>query len=116
MLDYGPEDGSAIADGKDDSATRPASMARLVPGAPIRTTFTAASHWRAFKFSGSAGQSVDVYVDGLGGLDTVLYLYRISRVTGRPYYRPLAVNDDTGEEGWTVGSNRAFNPYSSNVS
>jgi hypothetical protein len=114
--DYGPESGPAPADGKDDSATRPASMAALTPMVPMRTTFTSTSHWRAFKFSGSAGDSVDVYVDGLNGLDTVLYIYRISRVTGRPYYRPIAVNDDTSEQGWTVGSNRTFNPYSSSVS
>jgi hypothetical protein len=112
-LDYGPEDAAVTA--KDDSATNPASMARLALGTPLRTTFTATKRWRAFKFAATAGQKVDVLVDGLRGLDTVAYIYNVSATTGRPYSRSIARNDDTEASGWTVGSSTTFNPQSSSI-
>jgi hypothetical protein len=60
-------------------------------------------------FSGRAGQRIDVYLDGRYGLDTVVYLYKVSRTTSRPYGRPLASNDDTDASGWTI------NEYSSSI-
>jgi hypothetical protein len=98
-IDYGPEEAAPSA--KDDSATNPASMARLTFDRALRTTFTSTSRWRAFKFAGTAGEKVDVLVDGLRGLDTVAFIYNVSATTGRPYGRPIASNDDTEEAGWT---------------
>ena len=112
-LDYGPEDARLSA--KDDSATSPASMGRLQVGAVLKTTFTTTSRWRAFKFAATAGEKLDVYVDGLRGLDTVAYIYNVSATTGRPYSRAIAKNDDTEAPGWTVGSNTAANPNSSSI-
>lgn len=117
-LDYGPEDAPASA--KDDSATNPASMARLTIGTVLKTTFTATSRWRAFVFTATAGEKLDIYVDGLRGLDTVAYVYNVSATTGRPYSRNIARNDDTETSGWTVGSNTTgssnrFNPQSSSI-
>jgi hypothetical protein len=99
-LDYGPEDAPLSV--KDDSATNPASMARLRLGTPLRTTFSATSRWRAFKFAATGGEKFDIYVDGLNGLDTVAYVYNVSATTGRPYGRSIAKNDDTETEGWTA--------------
>jgi hypothetical protein len=98
-LDYGPEDSQVAA--KDDSATNPASMARLTLDRPLRTTFSATSRWRAFKLAAVAGRALDIFVDGLRGLDTVAYVYNISTTTGRPYGRSIARNDDTETDGWT---------------
>jgi hypothetical protein len=109
--DYGPENG-----GKDDSVNRPATLVPLAFDQVVRTTFTRTRHFRAFKFSGVAGQKIDLFVDGLDGLDTVLYLYRSSRYDGRPFGQPIAVNDDTGQPGWTLRSNSSANPTSSSVS
>jgi hypothetical protein len=114
-LDYGPEDGSAAAEVKDDSATYPASITSIARGSIYRTTFTSTRRWRAFKFAGKAGDQVDVFLDGLNGLDTVVYIYKISRLTGRPFGTPLAVNDDTDEPGWIVRSNTSANPLSSSL-
>ena len=105
-LDYGPEDAALSA--KDDSATNPASMARLSMGTSLKTTFTATGRWRAFKFAGTAGQKVDIYVDGLRGLDTVAYVYNVSATTGRPYSSPIATNDDTSDTSWTSNANSSF--------
>ena len=98
-LDYGPEDAPVAA--KDDSATSPASMARLTIGQPIYTTFTATGRWRAFKLTAVAGAKLDVFVDGKSGLDTVAFVYNVSATTGRPYGRPIASNDDTQVAGWS---------------
>jgi hypothetical protein len=90
-------------------------MRTVAFGDVVRTTFTSTRRWRAYKFAGRTGQKVDLYLDGLRGLDTVLYLYKVSRVTGRPFGQPLAGNDDTENPGWTVRSNTRPNPLSSNV-
>ena len=112
-LDYGSEDAPFSA--KDDSATSPASMGRLLLDAVLKTTFTSTSRWRAFKFTATAGEKLDLYVDGLRGLDTVAYIYNVSATTGRPYSRAIAKNDDTENPGWTVGSNTAVNEQSSSI-
>ena len=112
--DYGPEDGT-VADAKDDSARRPATTVALTIGAVKKTTFTRTAQWRGFVFAGSAGQEVDLLADGLRGLDTVLYLYRASRETQRPWGRSLAQNDDTENANWTLRSNPTPNQYSSSV-
>jgi eight-cysteine-cluster-containing protein len=110
--EYGNEDGSVA--GKDDSARAPASIVPLALEDIKTATFTATRQWRAFVFAGTKGQTVNVYVDGLRGLDTVAYLYKVSRITGRPFGTALASNDD-GNDGWTLKSNRAPNPLSSSV-
>jgi hypothetical protein len=107
--DYGAEDG------KDDSAARPSSIEPIDLGQIETTDFTWRNQFRAFTFAGRTGQEIDLYVDGLDGLDTVLYLYKVSATTGRPFGRPLAANDDTAEPGWVVDTNPEPNPYSSNV-
>jgi hypothetical protein len=107
--DYGAEDG------KDDSARHPSSIEPIVFGDIATTSFTWWEQFRAFTFSGQAGQTVELYVDGLDGIDTVLYLYKVSATSGRPFGHPLAANDDTAEPNWTVFSNPEPNPYSSNV-
>jgi hypothetical protein len=112
--DYGPETGSLV-EAKDDSATSPASITRLSLGRIYRTTFTSTRHWRAFKFPWTRGQRIDVLLDGLSGLDTVVYLYKVSASTGRPYGRPIASNDDSEESDWRLSTNRRPNPYSSSI-
>lgn len=107
--DYGPEGSSADVSAKDDSATSPASMARLSTGVALRTTFTATGRWRAFKFAGTAGAKVDLFVDGLRGLDTVAYVYNVSVTTGRPFGRAITSNDDAADARWTS------NPQSSSI-
>ena len=107
--DYGAEDG------KDDSAARPSSIEPIDLGQVLTTEFTWHEQFRAFTFSGHAGQEVDLYVDGLDGLDTVLYLYKVSAHTGRPFGKALVANDDTADAGWTIATNTEPNPYSSNV-
>jgi hypothetical protein len=111
--DYGPETADMAV--KDDSATSPSTITALTLGTVVRTTFTSTRHWRAFKFNGLAGQKVDIYLDGLSGLDTVVYLYRLSRITGKPISTSIASNDDTDVSGWVVRSNSSPNPYSSAI-
>ena len=110
--DYGVED---APEGKADSARFPASIEPIAYGEVLTATFTWHEEYRGFTFAGTAGQSVDLLVDGLADLDTVLYLYKVSRVTGRPFGRPLAANDDTADANWTVRTNTEPNRYSSNV-
>jgi hypothetical protein len=110
--DYGEED---AAEGKVDSARFPASIEAIGFGEVVTTTFTWHEEYRAFTFTGTAGQTVNLLLDGLNGLDTVLYLYRVSRVTGRPFGRPLAANDDTAAANWTIRTNTEPNHYSSDV-
>ena len=105
-LDYGPE--AAPLSAKDDSATSPASMARLTLGTSLKTTFTATGRWRAFKFAATAGSKFDIYVDGLAGLDTVAYVYNVSATTGRPFGRSIASNDDTTDTSWTSNASSSF--------
>jgi hypothetical protein len=108
--DYGPEDGS-----KDDSATRPSSLTALSAGRIAQAAFSATQHYRAFTFSAFAGEKVNVFVNGNDGLDTVLFLYKVSS-TGRPYGKPIATNDDTDDPSWTAtGRPPTQNPYSSSL-
>ncbi len=102
-------------DGKDDSATAPASIEDVAFGDVKTTDFSRTAKYRGFRFTGGAGQKVDMYVDGLRGLDTVLYLYKASATTGKPTGRPIASNDDTRSAGWTLRTNTTPNPYSSSV-
>src|SRR5439155_4904854 len=71
-------------------------------------------NWRAWKFNGVKGQIIDAYAQGLNGTDTVIYLYKLSRLTGRPYDRPVAYNDDTEQTGWSL-QKAPSNPYSSSI-
>jgi hypothetical protein len=114
-LDYGPEDAAVEAAAKDDSATSPGSIVGIAFAEVKKSTFTRTKRWRAFRFAGREGQKVDLYLDGLRGLDMVLYLYKISRTTGRPFGQPLASNDDTTEPGWKIRGNSTPNPLSSKV-
>lgn len=113
LQDPGPDYGAE--DAKTDSATRPASIVMLAFGTIQTALFTRTAAWRGFGFNGASGQKVTLAVDGLRDLDTVLYLYRASASTGRPYGRALVTNDDSDEPGWVVRSNRSPNPLSSNV-
>src|SRR5258706_3888529 len=72
--DFGPEDGPA--DDKADSATAPKTTVELALGQVKTAYFTSTGHFRAFSFPGQPGQRVDLFVDGLDGLDTLLYLYK----------------------------------------
>src|SRR5258706_11336669 len=103
--DFGDEAGAE----KDDSATRPTASGALTSGKWATASFTGTTKWRAFTFAGRAGTAIDLYAAGRSGLDTVAYLYKLSGTTGRPYGRPLAVNDDTDDPG-------AQNPYGSPLS
>jgi hypothetical protein len=91
-------------DGKDDSAQKPASIVDLKDSATA--SFTAKSQYRAFRFNGEKGQKVSIYLDGLKGLDTVVYLYRAN---DNPTGRALKWNDDTHDGSWTK------NPLSSSI-
>ncbi len=107
-VDFGDE-------GKDDSAASPASIEDVSFGDVKTADLSRTAKYRGFRFTGGAGQKVDMYVDGLRGLDTVLYLYKASARTGKPTGRPIAMNDDTRSAGWTLRTNTTPNPYSSSV-
>jgi hypothetical protein len=108
--DYGAEVG-----GKEDSATKPATTAAIGFGQNVSVTLDRGDKFRAYVFTGVTGQTVDVLLQGLAGTDTIVYLYKVSRITGRPYGKPLAYNDDTDETGWALQKGAAFNEYSSSV-
>jgi hypothetical protein len=109
--DYGPEEG-----GKEDSATRPAVTGEIAYGATVEVAMgDGGINWRAFTFVGAKGQIVDAHAQGLDNTDTVLYLYKISRITGRPYGKPVGYNDDTEQDGWSLKKGAAFNPLSSSI-
>jgi hypothetical protein len=109
--DYGPEAG-----GKDDSATRPSITQNIGYGQLINFALGAGVNFRAFVFPGNKGQIVDAYAQGLNGTDTVLYLYKISRVTNRPFGKPIGYNDDTEQSGWSLEKGHGdFNEYSSSI-
>jgi len=71
---------------------------------------------RAYTFKASAGQHIDLYVDGLferegdtePGLDTRARLYLGDK--------KIATSDDTTEPGWILRLNQAPNAHSSNLS
>lgn len=107
-VDFGDE-------GKDDSVASPASIEAVSFGDVKTAEFTRMAKYRGYRFAGRTGQKVDMYVDGLSGLDTVLFLYKASATTGKPTGRPLVSNDDTANPGWILRSNTTANRYSSNV-
>jgi hypothetical protein len=114
-IDYGAEDAAEASLGKDDSATSPATMVSIGFDETLRTTFTSTRRWRAFQFKGNAGDRIEILLDGLRGLDTIVYLYKASRYTGRPYGKPIASNDDTEQADWTLRSNTSPNELSSSI-
>jgi hypothetical protein len=107
--DYGPETGD-----KEDSATRPATTVPIAYGQLMNVVLGNGLNWRAFKFDGLQGQILDLYAQGLDGTDTVLYLYKVSRLTGRPYGKPVGFNDDADHGGWSL-QKAAWNEYSSMI-
>ena len=107
----GPDFGSE--DEKLDSAKAPASFNAISLGQILSTSFTSRSQYRAFHFQGTQGQKVSLWVDGLQGLDTVAYLYKATST--RPTGSPLATNDDSDVEGWTLESNHQHNDFSSSI-
>ncbi len=96
-----------------DTLGKPASTVSIKLGDIKTASFTHASKYRAFQFDGQKEQVVNVYVDGLNGLDTVVYLYSVSKTTGRPYGSPVAQNDDTDAADWTLRTNTTHNDLSS---
>ena len=112
-LDYGAED---AIESKADSVTRPATLVSIVLDRVARASLSATERYRGFVFTGRAGQRFDLFADGLGGLDTVLYIYKVSARTGRAYGGALVSNDDTSKATWTLLSNARPNPDSSSVS
>lgn len=112
--DFGAEDAQQGAY-KDDSATAPGRTEAIRLGEIKTATLTARTQFVAFVFQGVRDQRVDLLLDGLRGLDTILYLYKVSGLTGRPFGTPLAQNDDTARADWTVRTNTRPNALSSNV-
>ena len=110
--DYGVED---ALESKLDSALLPSRREAVRLGDVKTARFTRDAQYTAFVFEGARNQTVDLYVDGLAGLDTIVYLYKVSRTTGRPFGTPLAQNDDTPIGGWTLRTGRAPNPLSSSI-
>ncbi len=79
-------------------------------------TFDSKTKYAAFEFYGNAGDVVSLYADhgtskadSLVQLDTIVSLYKVSYLSGRPYGRAIAYNDDTESSGWTN------NPYASSI-
>ena len=100
--------GCAVNPGKEpveaDVSTAALTMRLQAIGAnqPHAVTFNGATKWFGFSFHGVAGNKVSVYAAGkTGNVDTVVYLYRVSRTTGRTTGTALAVNDDTARTDWT---------------
>ena len=104
LPDSGPE---FTEDGKTDSATRPITVEPITVGDTLTARFDASAHYRAYVFAGRRGAAVDLFVDGVGHLDTVVYLYATKN--GKPAGRSLVYNDDTASHDWTT------NPLSSSV-
>lgn len=58
-----------------------------------------------FSFHGRAGQSVSIYAQAdKGDVDTVVYLYKLSKTTGRTTGKALAYDDDTARTDWTTNT------------
>lgn len=106
--DFGTEDG------KDDSARYPGATIHVDYGQTVDCTLGSGVNWRAFEFRGNQGQFIDARAQGLDDTDTVLYIYKVSRYTGRPYGRALAYNDDDENGGWSLRKAQ-WNPYSSSI-
>ncbi len=115
LPDPGPEFGedTLMADAKADSIARPSSSEPIAFGAILTARFDARAKYRAYTFTGVRGQQVDLYVDGLADLDTVLYLYNAKN--GAPTGRSLVFNDDTATPGWIVRSNPVANELSAST-
>jgi hypothetical protein len=111
-IDYGAEDAEPS---KADSATRPASLDPIALDVVTRSTLDAQHRFRGFVFEGREGQRVNLYADGLGGIDTVLSLYKVSRRSGKAYGPPVVTNDDTEKASWVLLSNGAPNDLSSSA-
>ena len=110
MPDYGPEDGKA------DSATQPAVTGAIGYDRNVSFALGSGVNWRAWVFPGSQGQIVDAFVQGLDGTDTVAYLFKVSRLSGHPYGRPVGYNDDSDQTGWSLQKDTSGpNPYSSSI-
>ena len=103
-----------LEDGKDDSAKYPGTSMRIDYGSTVDVNMANGVNWRAFVFHGNAGQYIDAYAQGMDGTDTVLYIYKVSRISGRPYGSPLAVNDDSASGGWAL-QKAPWNEYSSSI-
>lgn len=103
-----------LEDGKDDSAKYPGTTMHVDYGATVDVNLGNGVNWRAFVFHGNAGQYIDAFAQGMAGADTVLYIYKVSRITGRPYGSPLAVNDDSESGGWSL-QKAPWNEYSSSI-
>ena len=99
---------------RQGSVRRPDSVVPIAYGQVVTARLTRSAQFRGFTFAGTRGRVIDLYADGLSGLDTVAYLYRAAR-DGAPTGPALASNDDTAAPGWVVRSNAAPNALSSNV-
>src|SRR5438445_12913064 len=76
------------ADLGDESSATTAAPSPIHPSEHHVALFNGTTTSYAYALHGTAGQSISIYDDGGNGLDTVVYLYKISRITGRPYGRP----------------------------
>ncbi len=113
----GPDLGSDETDSTTDADTvsNPASTESIAFGEIKKAKFSKTLQFRAFTFDGTVGQVIDAYADGLKELDTILYVYPVSRYTGHPFGYPIAQNDDTATADWTVRTNAHHNDVSSSV-
>src|SRR5688572_7910349 len=89
-----PEPGIDFGDLTSDSARYPARVDSIALGEIRSMVFTSRERYFGFVFDGEKGQRIDAFLDGLDGIDTVLYLYR-STAGGRPSGRALVSNDDS---------------------
>ena len=95
----------AAIDADPSSEEAPLSV-RLPPthaGERHLVDFDGTTKWQGLSFHGAAGARVSIYAAARkGDVDTVAYLYKVSKTTGRTFGRALAVDDDTTRSDWTT--------------
>lgn len=92
------------SEGSELSASVP--LYDLAERAQATPVFDIGHKYWAYKFFGHSGDVLDVFAEGqgkiYGDLDTTLSLYKVSFLSGRPYGKALAYNDDTEKSGWST--------------
>ncbi len=88
------------ADVATDEAALSITLSPTKGGQSNTVSFDGKTKWYGYKFHGAAHEKISIYAQAnKGDVDPVLYLYKVSKTTGRTTGSALAVNDDTATTG-----------------
>ena len=91
---------SVEGDAATDEAALSITLSPTKGGQRNMVSFDAKTKWYGFKFHGAAHEKISIYAQAnKGNVDTVVYLYKVSKTTGRTTGSALAINDDTATAG-----------------